>query len=252
MGCAASKPAEASPVPAAMTKTDDAPVAAGGAAAATIGPHLVPDVLKSNRSPLYTLPADMPAAEAGTMPNLVIEGAPVLDPPTPWKLNYTCFYKLKDIRKCALLVDDVQEEYRKFFPDGFLPPCVKTVDAARAAGIPIIYSHWSRMAPDDGYYGALDEWYGPYGHSFDNPMMKTNPMYMGTNEGNTIIPEVAPNGSHTARTLYHCLRALFSLLAVHCACYRWHRRRAIRSSRRSTSTASPTTTPMASRFSRST
>ena len=125
---------------------------------------------------------------AATMPNLVVESAP----PGPWKLNYTCYYKLKDTRKCALLVDDVQEEYRKFFPDGFVPPLVKTVNAARAAGIPIIYSHYSRVDDSDGHYNALDDVYGPYGHCMANPATKTNPMYLSGAEGNKIASEVAP------------------------------------------------------------
>jgi nicotinamidase-related amidase len=136
----------------------------------------------------YSLPESTTAEVAATMPNLTVESAP----PGPWKLRYKSFYNLSQTRKCALLVDDVQEEYRKFFPADFLPPLVKTVNAARAAGIPIIYSAWTRMSPTDGYYGALDEWYGPYGHCFDNPAGKTNPMYMSSPDGTKIVPEVAP------------------------------------------------------------
>jgi nicotinamidase-related amidase len=143
---------------------------------------------KTGRAPLYTVPANTSTEAAAVMPNLKVESAP----PGPWKLNYTCYYKLADTRKCAILVDDIQEEYRKFYPDGFLPAAVKTVNAARAAGIPIIYSHYSREKDSDGYYGALDEWYGPYGHCMDAPAGKTNPMYLSGADGNKIAPEVAP------------------------------------------------------------
>jgi len=151
------------------------------------------DPEKTNRDPAFVLPAGTSADAAANMPNLVVESAP----PGPWKLRYTCYYSLEQTRKCALLVDDVQEEYRKFFPDGFLEPTIKVLNAARAAGIPIIYSHYSRSSDNDGFYGALDEWYGPYGHSVENPAGKTNPMYLGSAEGNKIVPEVAPAASDT-------------------------------------------------------
>lgn len=57
---------------------------------------------------------------------------------------------------------------------------------------PALEQHYSREKHDDGYYGAGDEWYGPYGHCMDKPAGKTNPMYLSGDGGNKIASEVAP------------------------------------------------------------
>ena len=49
---------------------------------------------------------------------------------------------------------------------------------------------WARTAPDDGHYGALDEYYGPYGVESGE-----NPLYLrarGGAGGGDILSELAP------------------------------------------------------------
>lgn len=57
-------------------------------------------------------------------------------------------------------------------------------------GTLVVWSRWARTAPDDGHYGALDEYYGPYGVESGE-----NPLYLrarGGAGGGDILSELAP------------------------------------------------------------
>uniref|UniRef100_A0A7S2P0L6 Isochorismatase-like domain-containing protein n=1 Tax=Zooxanthella nutricula TaxID=1333877 RepID=A0A7S2P0L6_9DINO len=87
------------------------------------------------------------------------------------------------------MIDDVQEGYRKFFDEGYLRAQLAVLDAARAGGIPVFWSFWGRMAPDDGGYCTYDEFYGPYGTREFKGM---NATYLATPEAAEILPELGP------------------------------------------------------------
>jgi nicotinamidase-related amidase len=108
------------------------------------------------------------SSQSDIMPNLQIMSAPSLQksgvPLGPWDMRYKAFFELDDRpRKCAMLIDDVQMAYRKFFDEDYLRAQVSVLEAARAGGIPVFWSYWDRKCPDDGNYCTYDEFYGPYG-----------------------------------------------------------------------------------------
>ena len=91
-------------------------------------------------------------------------------------------------RRAALLLVDVQEEYRKqMMPRGVLDRLMRLVKAARAAGVPIIWSRWRRSGPSDGHYGALDEFFGPWGVASHD-----NSLYLASAGGAEVLHEIAP------------------------------------------------------------
>lgn len=106
-------------------------------------------------------------------------------------LHYSCAWRLDDRpRRCALLLDDAQEEYRALMPAGYLDALVRLLAAARSRSVLVIWSSYQRTAPDDGHYGALDEYYGPYGVEGGE-----NPLYLragGGAGGARILGELAP------------------------------------------------------------
>merc|ERR1712137_827435 len=119
------------------------------------------------------------------MPNLQIMSAPSLRregvPRGPWNMRYKAFFEIDDRpRKCAVLIDDVQMAYRKFFDKGYLRAQVSVLEAARAGGIPVFLSYWDRKSPDDGNYYTYDEFYGPYGNAEHKGM---NATYLTTPSG---------------------------------------------------------------------
>jgi len=110
-------------------------------------------------------------------------------PEGPWKFSYKAFYDLAGRpRRCALLIDDVQDGYRQFLEDGYIESTKSVLNTARAAGVPIFWSQWCRTAPDDGHYGSLDEFYGPFGCEGDNP---NNPTYLSEDK-QAICSELQP------------------------------------------------------------
>jgi len=128
------------------------------------------------------------------MPNMQIKSAPNLDklgvPKGPWNMRYKAFWQLDDRpRKCAVLIDDVQEGYRKFFHPGYLRAQLAVLDAARVGGIPVFWSYWGRTDPDDGAYWTYDEFYGPYGCGEYKGM---NATYLSTLKSAEILPELGP------------------------------------------------------------
>lgn len=134
-------------------------------------------------------------------PNMQVKAAPSLGkmgiPRGPWDMKYKAFFELDDRpRKCALLVDDVQVAYGKFFDDGYLRAQVSVLEAARAGGIPVVWSVWSRTDPDDGHYCTYDEFYGPYGAGDFKGM---NATYLRTPACKAIIEELRPRTAEEQR-----------------------------------------------------
>lgn len=70
-------------------------------------------------------------------------------------------------RRIALLMDDVQEEYRSFASD-ILPNLIQLTNTFRDNKCPIVWSSWSRQF-DDGISAAIDCWYGPEGLRSEEP-----------------------------------------------------------------------------------
>ena len=99
-------------------------------------------------------------------------------------------------RRVALLLDDVQEEYRPYASD-IIPNLTKLTNVFRAKRndfpdeeVPcIVWSSWCRMF-DDGICNAMDRWYGPRGL---HPKDPTNALYcfQGT-AGLKTLKEIAP------------------------------------------------------------
>jgi len=97
-------------------------------------------------------------------------------------------------RRIALLLDDVQEEYRPF-AEGIIPNLVKLTDSFRAKGCPIMWSTWSRQF-DDGVSNAMDRWYGPRGLRTDEP---ENALYLFEGEkGLEPLQEILPTAKERA------------------------------------------------------
>ena len=103
-------------------------------------------------------------------------------------------------RRIALLLDDVQEEYRPF-AEGIIPNLVKLTDSFRAKGCPIMWSTWSRQF-DDGVSNAMDRWYGPRGLRTDEP---ENALYLFEGEkGLEPLQEILPTAKErTDGWFYH-------------------------------------------------
>merc|ERR1712029_780916 len=90
---------------------------------------------------------------------------------------------------CAMLIDDVQEGYRKFFTPAYLKAQMEVLEAARDGGIPVFWSYWGRTDPEDGGYWTYDEFYGPYGCGGYKGM---NATYLANDFAATILPELGP------------------------------------------------------------
>lgn len=97
-------------------------------------------------------------------------------------------------RRIALLLDDVQEEYRPFALP-ILPNLVELTASFRAKGCPIMWSSWSRFF-DDGICNAMDRWYGPRGLCIEEP---ENACYIFTGEaGLQTLKEILPTPEEVA------------------------------------------------------
>jgi len=157
---------------------------------------LLPGIVGSGRlhprpHPVYKKPE---SSQSDIMPNMQVKSAPSLQkfglPRGPWNMRYKAYFELDDRpRKCAVLIDDVQEGYRKFFDEGYLRAQLAVLDAARAGGIPVFWSYWGRTDPHDGGYWTYDEFYGPYGTGEFKGM---NATYLVTPKSAEILPELGP------------------------------------------------------------
>lgn len=103
-------------------------------------------------------------------------------------------------RRMALLMDDVQEEYRPFARQ-ILPNLVALKNAFQARGCPVVWSSWSRQY-DDGISNAHDRWYGVQGLTHaEGP---TNALYVFEGSaGLEPLREIAPTPEERREWFYH-------------------------------------------------
>jgi len=70
--------------------------------------------------------------------------------------EYATRERAPDVKKAVLLVIDMQEYFRGMATP-ILPAIERTIELARQAHIPVIYTQHSHEGPED--YGMLDEWW---------------------------------------------------------------------------------------------
>jgi len=105
--------------------------------------------------------------------------------------SFTDFYAAWELeereRTVALLMDDMQVEYQPYV-QALIPQVSQLIAAFREMDMPIFWSVWWRFGPDDGYFNAMDRFYGPIGTR--TPL---NALYNHDREhGGDVIPELAP------------------------------------------------------------
>lgn len=118
------------------------------------------------------------------------KGIPTYDDahPAPDPLgDYSSYWHLRDgvKRKPVLIVEDMEGGYFEYV-DYVIPRSVKILSKFRELGLPVIWTNWVRKA-GDGYYGALDRFYGPQG--IDN---EENPCYIYGETGPETVGALAP------------------------------------------------------------
>jgi nicotinamidase-related amidase len=103
----------------------------------------------------------------------------------------------KEARKYALLVDDVQEEYRHIL-EPRIGNIVKLVDWFRKESQPIVWGTWSRRSPDDGYFGSLDRWWAGL-------VLKelATGLLLKKENGEDLMPEAAPQSVEEKKMVLH-------------------------------------------------
>eukprot|EP01084_Bolivina_argentea_P038259 70746_1 len=101
-------------------------------------------------------------------------------------VRFSAYYNLDDRpRKMALLIDDMQEEYRSFSLD-IIGNIIDLVTTFRESDIPIFWSWWDRT-PNDGISNSMDRFYGPQGIK-----QKKNALFIFQENGKDILHEIAP------------------------------------------------------------
>eukprot|EP01083_Nonionella_stella_P047473 127049_1 len=100
--------------------------------------------------------------------------------------KFSAYYELNDRpRKIALLIDDMQEEYRSFSVD-IVESVGELLSAFRGTDLPVFWSYWDRT-PTDGIHNAMDRFYGPEGIE-----SQANALYIFEENGADILHELAP------------------------------------------------------------
>jgi len=108
----------------------------------------------------------------------------------------SCNYKIGNAkRNYVLVIEDMQNEYLDYVR--YRIPTVKPlIDQFREKKLPIIWTNWARRA-EDGYYGALDRFYGPQGIKDEH-----NPCYVYAKDAHHTVDELAPrNASEISRSI---------------------------------------------------
>eukprot|EP00913_Durusdinium_trenchii_P034698 g32460.t1 len=81
----------------------------------------------------------------------------------PYLTDFWCAYELSDrSRTMALLIDDMQVEYKEYV-QGIVAPIQELLVEFRKAKLPIFWSTWWRWGPEDGFFNSMDRFYGPIG-----------------------------------------------------------------------------------------
>jgi len=117
-------------------------------------------------------------------------------PVTKTLVKICCNYKIGNIkRNYVLVIEDMQYEYEDYVR--YVIPNVKPlIDQFREKKLPIVWTNWSRR-PEDGFYGALDRFYGPQGIA-----QEANPCYCYSKNANATVDELAPiNDSEISRSI---------------------------------------------------
>jgi len=117
-------------------------------------------------------------------------------PATDHLLKISCNYKIGNAkRNYVLVIEDMQKEYQPYVK--YRIPAVKAlIDQFREMKLPIVWTNWARRA-EDGYYGALDRFYGPQGLA-----AKENPCYVYEKDAHHTVDELAPiNASEISRSI---------------------------------------------------
>lgn len=118
------------------------------------------------------------------------KGIPTYDDahPAPDPLgDYSSYWNLRDgvPRKPVLIVEDMEGGYFEYV-DFVIPRSVKILSKFRDLDLPVIWTNWVRKS-GDGFYGALDRFYGPQG--IDN---EENPCYIYGESGPETVGPLAP------------------------------------------------------------
>lgn len=112
--------------------------------------------------------------------------------------DFWCAYELTDRKRTpALLIDDMQLEYGPYV-SGIIPQVQLLLDAFRKAGLPVFWSTWWRWGPKDGFFNAMDRFYGPIGvRTAGNALYNHNP------HGGDVLREIAPITDEERRRVMH-------------------------------------------------
>jgi len=113
--------------------------------------------------------------------------------------DFWAAYELTDQKRVpALLIDDMQVEYEAYVR-GIIPQTKLLVEAFRAAGLPIFWSTWWRFGPDDGYFNAMDRFYGARGwNTSSNALYNHNKQH-----GGDVLAEIGPVTEEEKRRVMH-------------------------------------------------
>jgi len=113
--------------------------------------------------------------------------------------DFWAAYELTDRKRVpALLIDDMQVEYEPYVR-GIIPQTKLLVEAFRAAGLPIFWSTWWRFGPNDGYFNAMDRFYGARGWNTSG-----NALYNHNKEhGGDVLAEIGPVTEQEKRRVMH-------------------------------------------------
>lgn len=112
--------------------------------------------------------------------------------------DFWCAYELSDRKRTmALLIDDMQVEYRDYV-QGIVPSITALLQVFREANLPIFWSTWWRWGPEDGFFNSMDRFYGPIGWN-----TSLNALYNHKPNGGDVLPEVAPKTLEEKKRVMH-------------------------------------------------
>jgi len=117
-------------------------------------------------------------------------------PATDHLIQISCNYKIGDVkRNYVLIVEDMQYEYDSYIK--YVIPNVKAIlDQFRALKLPVVWTNWARRH-EDGFYGALDRFYGSEGIG-----AKINPCYVYNKNAHHTVADLAPmNAEEESRSI---------------------------------------------------
>merc|ERR1719410_24463 len=108
-------------------------------------------------------------------------------PATDHLFEFSASYKLDEVEKrnYCLVIEDMQYAYEPYIK--YCVPHIKPlIETFRELKLPIVWTNWNRR-PDDGFYGAVDRFYGP--QAIDK---EENPCYVYGETAHHTLDELAP------------------------------------------------------------